>query len=226
MSSIPANSPFWRRLGLHHLPASNHYPISRLALLSLLVVAALVLASCASQQVYSSGRLARVTPQDFIKIKPENIIVGVDMDSRVPATPSRGPDFRVAVFPVDHDAWEPIGGRLRMRPLNLLGKTPDKGAGKSMKQWLNPRAGRLRLAYVLTEDSARELVEVQKRFADLLKRYPPSSGKKGVLRLGADTRFLINADQQAGKSQMATWLQLSVAEGPFLLWQGRIDQMR
>lgn len=185
-----------------------------------------LLASCATQQQHSSGRLARVTPQDFIKIKPEDIIVGVDMDSRVPATPNRGPDFRVAVFPVDHDAWEPIGGRLRMRPLSLLGKTPDKGAGKAMKQWLNPRAGRMRLAYVLTKDSAQELVEVQKKFADLLKRFPPSSGKKGVLRLGADTRYMINADQQAGQSKMATWLQLSVAEGPFLMWQGRIDQMR
>lgn len=185
-----------------------------------------LLASCATQQQHSSGRLARVTPQDFIKIKPEDIIVGVDMDSRVPATPNRGPDFRVAVFPVDHDAWEPIGGRLRMRPLNLLGETPDKGAGKAMKQWLNPRAGRMRLAYVLTSDSAQELVEVQNKFADLLKRFPPSSGKKGVLRLGADTRYMINADQQAGQSKMATWLQLSVAEGPFLMWQGRIDQMR
>ncbi|MGB7307239.1 MAG: hypothetical protein WBD13_23470 [Burkholderiaceae bacterium] len=192
----------------------------------LLAITALIVAGCATSVQHSSGRLARVTPKDFITIKPEDIIVGVDMDSRVPATPSRGPDFRVAVFPVDHDAWEPIGGRLRMRPLNMLGETPDKGAGKAMAAWLNPRAGRLRLAYVLTEESAQELKLIQKKFDDLLKRYPPGSGKKGVLRLGADTRFLINADQQAGQSTMATWLQLSIAEGPFLMWQGRIDEMR
>lgn len=212
------------------IPRKNRQPFerswNRLVTLGAAALATLLLAGCATQALHSSGRLARVTPQDFIKIKPENIIVGVDMDSRVPATLARGPDFRVAVFPVDHTAWEPIGARLRMRPLNLLGKTPDKGAGKSMKGWLNPRAGRLRVAYVLTKESAQELTMIQKRFDDLLKRYPPSSGKKGVLRLGADTRFMVNADQQAGKSKMATWLQLSVAEGPFVMWEGRLDQMR
>lgn len=191
-----------------------------------LLLVVLLISSCATSGSYSSGRLARVTPKDFISIKPESIVVGIDMDSRVPATPNRGIDFRVAIFPVDHTAWEPIGGRLKMRPLNMLGTKADKGAGKALKAWLNPRAGRLRLAYVLTDKSKKELIEIQKKFDALLKKYPPGGDKKGVLRLGTDPRYLINADQQAGSSIIETMLQLSIAEGPFQLWRGRIDKMR
>ena len=186
----------------------------------------LLLASCATTDQYSSGRLARVSPTDFIGLDPQQIAVGIDVDSRVPIEPSRIPEFLVAVMPVDHDAWEPIGARLRMRPLNLLGDKPDRAGGTALRNWTEAGFGRTRLAYVLTDESRQEMVEVQRRFTELLAKFPPSSGKRGALRMAADARWLVAADQQTTRTQVQTWLQLSVAEGPFLSYDGPIDQMR
>ena len=193
---------------------------------ALLLAASLMLSACATQEIYSSGRLARITPKDFIEIKPEQIAVGVDLDSRVPATPNRGPELLMAVLPVDHDAWEPIGARLRMRPINIGTDSPDPAAGKSMRAWMEAPSGRIRLTYVLTDESRTELAGVQRQFDDLLKKFPPSAGKKLAIRISADTRFLVGADQQTGNTQTITELQLGTLEGPFTLWEGRINQMR
>ena len=199
---------------------------SRRRLFGAALATVVLLAGCATTTQYSSGRLARVSPSDFIEIPADAIAVGVDLDSRVPATPNRGPELLVAVMPVDHEAWEPIGARLRMRPVNLGPERVDRAAGEALRGWMEPPGGRIRLVYVLTDESREELGRVQRDFASLLDRFPPGSGKPGALRIAADTRFLIDADPRAAATTMQTVLQLTVAEGPFTLWEGRIDELR
>lgn len=208
------------------LPLALAHRFRRLCAVLLSLGLALIVASCATQPIYSSGRLAKITPKDFLEIRPEMVAVGVDLDSRVPATPNRGPELLMAVLPVDHDAWEPVGARMRMRPINIGSESADPAAGKPLRSWMEPPSGRIRLTYVLTDESKAELTEVQRKFDDLLKRFPPSSGKKLAIRISADTRFLVGADQQTGGTRLLTELQLSPAEGPFTLWEGRINEMR
>ena len=186
----------------------------------------LVVGACASSEQYSSGRLAKVTPSDLIAIKPETIAVGVELDSRIPAAFNRAPDLLVGVMPVGHNAWEPIGARMRMRPINLVGSTPDVAAGKSLRQWMEPAGGKVRLTYVLTDESREELQRVQQKFADLLKQYPSGSGKPGSLRIRVDSVRMIEPDIRSASMAIANYLQLSIAEGPFSIWDGKVSDLR
>ncbi|MGH1361291.1 MAG: hypothetical protein ACRBC3_21220 [Burkholderiaceae bacterium] len=204
------------------MPAQISLLIRRLVL----PVVVLLVAGCASQGGYSSGRLARVTPGDFISIKPETIAVGIDVDSRVPASLNRAPDLLVGVLPVDHNAWEPIGARLRMRPISLAGEKPDKAAGKSLRRWMESPGGRVRLTYVLTDDSKTELTQLQQKFSALLKKYPASGGKRGSLRIRVDSVRMIEPDSRSRGLTLSNNLQLSIAEGPFSIWSGQIQNMR
>ena len=196
--------------------------------LGLLVVPALalILSSCATSDQYSSGRLAKVSPSDLIDIKPDTIAVGVELDSRVPAAFNRTPDLLVGVMPVEHNAWEPIGARLQMRPINLAPPKPDVAAGNALRQWMEPVGGRVRLTYVLTDDSREELQRVQQKFATLLKQYPPGSGKPGSLRIRVDIYRMIEPDTRSAALSLENYLQLSIAEGPFSIWSGRVSDMR
>lgn len=198
----------------------------RILFRTILPLVVFVIAACATQDQYSSGRLAKVSPNDFISIKPEAIAVGVDVDSRVPASPNRAPDLLVGVLPVDHNAWEPIGARLRMRPITLVGDSPDSAGGKSLRRWMNSPGGRIRLTYVLTNESKDELKLLQQKFADLLKKYPPSSGKRGSLRIRIDSVRMIEPDSRSRGLTLANNLQLSISEGPFVIWAGRVEEMR
>jgi len=191
---------------------------------SILVV--LMITSCASQGQYSSGRLARVTPADFISLKPDVIAIGLDIDSRIPASLNRSPDLLVGVMPVDHNDWEPIGARLKTRAINLAGDTPDSAAGKSLRAWMEPPGGRIRLAYVLTDESKAEIVLLQQKFDALLEKYPPSSGKRGSLRIRVDSLNMVNPDSGSSGLSLGNYLQLSIAEGPFSIWNGTVANMR
>lgn len=202
------------------------YPLRLVRSILTAVVLVTVVAGCATQGGYSSGRLARVTPGEFIGIKPEVIAVGIDVDSRVPASLNRAPDLLVGVLPVDHDAWEPIGARLRMRPIALIGGKPDAAAGKALRRWMEAPGGRVRLTYVLTDESRTEMALLQQKFDALLKKYPAGSGKRGSLRIRIDSVRMINPDARSGDLTLSNNLQLSVAEGPFSIWSGQIDEMR
>lgn len=187
---------------------------------------AILMAACATQGQYSSGRLARVTPSDFISLKPDVVAIGLDIDSRIPASLNRSPDLLVGVLPVDHNAWEPIGARLKTRAINLGGKTPDPAAGKSLRGWMDAPGGRIRLTYVLTDESKAEMARLQQQFDALLKKYPASSGKRGSLRIRVDSLRMINPDSQSGNLDLSNNLQLSVAEGLFSIWRGTVASMR
>ena len=150
----PVSPPAKSAARLHGLLVNpRNSPRRRLLGLSL---ASLLLAACATDQGFTSGRLARITPADFTAYSPDQIAVGIDMDSRVPASLNRGPELVVAVLPVDHDAWEPIGARMVMRPISIIEDKPDKANGKALKAWGDSPPGRLRLTYVLTDDSRTE----------------------------------------------------------------------
>lgn len=191
--------------------------------------AAAVLAGCAATggEGHQSGRLARVSPAEFAGFKPEHIAAGVELDSRVPAELNRGVELVAAVVPIDHDAWEPIGARLPMRPLNLLAEATDPAAGKALRAWLESPPGRMRLAYVLVDEAREELAALQARFRQLLEQHPPGSGRGGALRIRVDMYRMLPPNPAAfGASRMQTWLQLDLAEGPFVAWDGRIAEMR
>ncbi|MFK7962974.1 MAG: hypothetical protein AB8C46_03310 [Burkholderiaceae bacterium] len=190
------------------------------------IVLALLVAACATQGQYSSGRLARVTPADFISLKPEVVAVGLDIDSRIPASLNRSPDLLVGVLPVEHNAWEPIGARLKTRQIKLGGEAPDPAAGKSLRSWMDAPGGRIRLGYVLTEESKAEMARLQQKFDELLKKYPPNSGKRGSLRIRVDSLSMINPDSQSANLRLSNYLQLSVAEGLFSIWKGTPATMR
>lgn len=204
----------------------SHYPLSLVRSVLTAIVLIITVAGCATQGGYSSGRLARVTPGEFISIKPEVIAVGIDVDSRIPASLNRAPDLLVGVLPVDHNAWEPIGARLRMRPISLIGEKPDAAAGNALRRWMEAPGGRVRLTYVLTDESKTEMALLQQKFDALLKQYPASSGKRGSLRIRVDSVRMINPDARSGGMTLSNNLQLSVAEGPFSIWSGQVQEMR
>ncbi|MEZ5652694.1 MAG: hypothetical protein R3E87_19325 [Burkholderiaceae bacterium] len=194
------------------------------------IAGGVALAGCAAtgDHAFQSGPLARVTPKDFASYDPAHIAAGIDIDSRVPAELNRGIELVAGVMPVDHDAWQPVGARLPMRPMMLLGDKPDVAAGKPMHAWAeSPAGGRLRLAYVLTDDGREEMRRLQGKFSDLLARHPPSSGHRGALRLRVDMyRMLPPNVASFASSRLQNWLQLSLAEGPVLIWDGRVGDMR
>ncbi|MEZ5657907.1 MAG: hypothetical protein R3E83_05105 [Burkholderiaceae bacterium] len=203
---------------------------TRRSLITAAAAAGLILAGCATsgRGDYQSGPLAGITPTDFASYDPAHIAAGIDIDSRVPASLNRGIELIVAVVPVDHDVWEPIGARLPMRPLMLLGEKPDVAAGKPLLAWgESPPGGRLRTAYVLTDEGRDEMRTLQGRFKTLMAKHPPGSPQGGALRIRVDMYRMLPANVATyADSQLQSWLQLILAKGPFLIWEGRLGDIR